>query len=54
MQIFDITGKEIYHQNVPPWSTLQYISLPKIADGVYQCTIISNNQRVNKKLVVVE
>ncbi|MBE7510164.1 MAG: T9SS type A sorting domain-containing protein [Bacteroidia bacterium] len=53
LQIFDITGKEIYHQTLPPWSTLQYISLPKIADGVYQCTIISNNQRVNKKLVVV-
>ena len=52
LQIFDITGKEIYHQNLPPWSTLQYISLPKIADGVYQCTITSNNQRVNKKLVV--
>ncbi len=54
LQIFDITGKEIYHQVLPPWSTLQYISLPKIADGVYQCTITSNNQRVNKKLVVVE
>ncbi|KXK45153.1 MAG: legume lectin beta domain-containing protein [Bacteroidetes bacterium OLB10] len=54
LQIFDITGKEIYHQTLPPWSTLQYISLPKIADGVYQCTITSNNQRVNKKLVVVE
>ncbi|MCB8931493.1 MAG: T9SS type A sorting domain-containing protein [Bacteroidia bacterium] len=54
LQIFDITGKEIYHQNLPPWSTLQYISLPKIADGVYQCTITSNNQRVNKKLVVLE
>ncbi|MBV6454645.1 MAG: T9SS type A sorting domain-containing protein [Bacteroidetes bacterium] len=53
LQIFDITGKEIYHQTLPPWSTLQYISLPKIADGVYQCTITSNNQRVNKKLVVV-
>ncbi len=54
LQIFDITGKEIYHQTLPPWSTLQYISLPKIADGVYQCTITRNNQRVNKKLVVVE
>src|SRR5690606_18242611 len=53
LQIFNITGKEIYHQNLPLWSTLQYISLPKIADGVYQCTITSNNQRVNKKLVVV-
>lgn len=54
LQIFDITGKEIYHQVLPPWSTLQYVSLPKIAEGVYQCTITSNNQRVNKKLVVVE
>ena len=53
LQIFNITGKEIYHQNLPLWSTAKYISLPKIADGVYQCTITSNNQRVNKKLVVV-
>ncbi len=52
LQIFDITGKEIYHQVLPPWSTLQYISLPKIAEGVYQCTITSNNQRVIKKLLV--
>ncbi len=53
LQIFDITGKEIYHQMLPPWSTGQGIKLPKIADGVYQCTITSNNQQVNKKLVVV-
>ena len=54
LQIFDITGKEVYSQNLPPWSTLQFISVPKLSDGVYQCTITSNNQRVNKKLVVVE
>ena len=53
LQIFDITGKEIYKQNLPPWSTMQYISLPKLANGVYNCTIISNNERVHKKLVVL-
>jgi len=52
LQIFDITGKEVYKQNLPPWSTMQYISLPKIANGIYNCTITSNNERVHKKLMV--
>ncbi len=52
LEIFDINGKEVYKQNLPPWSTMQYISLPKLANGVYNCTIISNNERVHKKLVV--
>ena len=52
LQIFDITGKQIYKQNLPQWSTLQYISLPKIANGVYQCVISGGNERVHKKLVV--
>ena len=52
LQIFDIAGKQIYQQNLPPWSTMQYISLPKIANGVYQCVISSGNERVHKKLVV--
>lgn len=52
LEVFDITGKKVYKQNLPPWSTLQYISLPKIANGVYNCTITSGNERVHKKLVV--
>mgnify|MGYP003536808058 FL=1 len=52
LQIFDITGKEVFRQNLSPWSTMQYISLPKLANGVYNCTITSNNERVHKKLVV--
>mgnify|MGYP001194478195 FL=1 len=52
LQIFDITSKQVYKQNLPPWSTMQYISLPKLANGVYNCTITSNNERVHKKLVV--
>ena len=52
LEIFDINGKEVYKQNLPPWSTMQYIYIPKLANGVYNCTITSNNERVHKKLVV--
>jgi len=52
LQIFDITGKQVYKQNLPPWSTMQYITLPKLANGVYQCVISSGNERVHKKLVI--
>ena len=54
LQIFDINGKQVYKQNLPPWSTVQYISLPKLANGVYNCTITSNNERVHKKLVILK
>ena len=52
LEICDINGRVVYSQNLPPWSTMQYISLPKIANGVYQCVISSSNERVHKKLVV--
>ena len=54
LQIFDITGKEVFRQNLSPWSTMQYISLPKLANGIYNCTITSNNERVHKKLVILK
>ena len=53
LQIFDITGKEVYSQNLPPWSTLQFISVPKLSDGVYHCSITSQNFRVSKKLIII-
>ncbi len=53
LEIFDINGRVVYSQNLPPWSTLQSISLPRVANGVYNCTITSNNLRANKKLVVI-
>ena len=52
LQIFDINGKQVYKQNLPPWSTMQYISLPKLANGVYLVKLISGDSSVNKKLVV--
>ncbi len=52
LEIFDINDRIVYSQNLPPWSTLQNISLPRVANGVYNCTITSNGERVHKKLVV--
>lgn len=52
LQIFDITGKQVYKQNLPQWSTLQYISLPKLANGLYQTTISSDTFRINKKVII--
>lgn len=54
LNIHDINGKSIYEINLPPWSTMQNISLPStIADGIYNCVINSGIARVNKKLVVI-
>jgi type IX secretion system substrate protein len=52
LEIFDVTGKRIYMEVLPPWSTLQYIIIPKLADGVYNCVITSSGERVSKKLLV--
>jgi hypothetical protein len=52
LEIFDVNGRVVYSQNLPPWSTLQYISLPKISNGVYNCVITSGGERVSRKLVV--
>lgn len=54
LQIFDITGKEVYNQNLPQWSTLQYFSLPQLTNGIYNLTINSSNQVVNKKIVIIK
>jgi len=54
LEIYDINGRRIFEMNLPPWSTMQNISLPTtIADGIYNCVISSGNSRVNKKLVVI-
>ncbi|MBE7510767.1 MAG: T9SS type A sorting domain-containing protein [Bacteroidia bacterium] len=42
LEIFDINGRAVYSQNLPQWSTLQFISLPKIANGIYAIKINSN------------
>jgi hypothetical protein len=51
-EVFDVTGKKVFSYALPPWSTLQQFDLRFLSGGIYNCSISSNNQRVNKKLVV--
>jgi hypothetical protein len=53
LEIFDVNGRVVYSQNLPQWSTMQFISLPKIANGIYNCVVTSGGERVSRKLVVM-
>ena len=48
------TGQEVYHQHLPPWSTLQYPDMSELAGGVYVCMIKSGSSQVVKKLVITK
>ncbi|MBK7971353.1 MAG: T9SS type A sorting domain-containing protein [Bacteroidetes bacterium] len=50
LEVFDINGRRIYEMNLPHWSTMQEVSLPKsISSGVYNCVITSGGERGNKR-----
>ena len=54
LELFDVTGKRIYEMNLPPWSTMQNVSLPEtISNGIYNGVITSGGQRVSRKLAIV-
>lgn len=53
-EIIDINGRKIFSQLLPQWSTLQFISLPKLSDGIYNCLITSGEQRASKKIVILK
>jgi hypothetical protein len=53
LEVYDMNGRRFYEMNLPQWSTLQQVSLPKgISGGVYNCVVTSGNERVSKKLIV--
>jgi large repetitive protein len=53
-EVFDITGKVVYEMRLPQWSTLQQVSLPDyISNGLYNCVITSDNNRVSKKIAII-
>ena len=53
LEVYDLTGQQVYSQHLPPWSTLQYVQLPALSNGMYSCVIRSGNERVAKKMVVM-
>ena len=52
LTIFNITGQVVYRQQLPPWSTLQYLDVSHLRDGVYSCVLRSGAEQVVKKLVI--
>ncbi len=53
LEIFDVTGKLVYKQNLPQWSSMQSISLKNLSDGIYNAAIISDGKRVNQTIVII-
>ncbi len=53
LEVFDLTGQRVYSQQLPPWSTLQFMQLPELSSGLYTCVIRSGNEKTTKKLVVM-
>jgi hypothetical protein len=53
LEVFDLTGQRVYSQQLPPWSTLQFVQLPELSSGIYTCVIRSGNEKTAKKLVVM-
>ncbi|MBK8875798.1 MAG: T9SS type A sorting domain-containing protein [Bacteroidetes bacterium] len=52
-EVVDVTGKVVFKYSLQPWSNEQSLKLPQLANGVYNCVITSDNQRVSKKIAVM-
>jgi Secretion system C-terminal sorting domain len=53
LEVYDLTGQQVFSLQLPPWSTLQYVQLPELSNGLYTCVIRSGAGRVAKKMVVM-
>ncbi|MFN8152680.1 MAG: T9SS type A sorting domain-containing protein [Bacteroidia bacterium] len=52
-EVYDITGQLVYKMNLPPWSTLQLVELPRLSEGVYTAVVRSGYERSAKKLAII-
>jgi Secretion system C-terminal sorting domain len=53
LEIYNVEGKRVYNQVLPPWSTLQELSL-SLPAGLYTCRILSKQQQQMIRWVVVD
>jgi hypothetical protein len=53
-EMYDINGKKVYEQRLPPWSTLQWITLPEVSEGIYSGVIKSGVEIASKKIVLIK
>ncbi|MBK9400698.1 MAG: T9SS type A sorting domain-containing protein [Bacteroidetes bacterium] len=52
-EVYNVIGQRVFEINLPAWSTLQFVKIPEMSNGVYTCVIRSGYERVGKKLVVM-
>ena len=53
LEVYDISGKRIYSQYLPPWSTMQGVSLPEaVPAGLYNAVIRSDRYYAARKFVL--
>ncbi len=52
-EVYNMTGQLVYKMNLPPWSTLQYVDLPTLSEGVYTAVVRSGYERSAKKLAII-
>jgi hypothetical protein len=53
-EVYDVHGRKVYKQNLPPWSTLQWITLPEVSEGIYSGVIKSGVEIASKKIVLIK
>jgi hypothetical protein len=54
LEVFDVNGRKVYEMNLPPWSTMQWVSLPDgLEAGVYGIRISSNGFSKSSKLAQI-
>lgn len=51
LEVFDIAGRTIFNEILPPWSTEQHFKL-KLAAGMYTVKITSNKQQAVQKMII--
>jgi hypothetical protein len=54
LEVFNLEGKRVYYQMLPPWSTLQTPDLSHLENGVYQAVLTSGASRAGRKVVIVK
>ena len=53
LQIFDVTGREVYSMPLPAFSETQQINLKQVENGLYHCVITSEDYTASEKIVVI-
>ncbi|MBL0054531.1 MAG: T9SS type A sorting domain-containing protein [Bacteroidetes bacterium] len=53
LKLYDVNGKQLYSQGLPPWSNEQSIKLPKLANGIYNLRIESGGYFMSRNIVVM-